>query len=141
MTKVGGLFMKWLNLLAIKFMQNKSALLTGGTDSYIDNDTLNWISRLNTTLKQILVPILSVVAAAGAIYAVVIAVQMAKADSGEKREEAKKRLISVIVAVVVLAVLILFFLVLLPEILKAILKNQNDAYANWGDADWEKWGL
>lgn len=117
--------MKWLNLLAIKFMQGKSALLEGeATDTYLDDSTLNWVSKLNRTLKQILVPILSVVAAAGAIYAVVIAVQMAKADSGEKREEAKKRLISVIVAVVVLAVLILFFLVLMPEILKAILKNQ-----------------
>lgn len=44
-----------------------------------------------------------------------------KADSGEKREEAKKRLISVIVAVVVLAVLILFFLVFMPMILKSVL--------------------
>lgn len=114
--------MKWLNLLAIKFMQYRSALLT---ESALDiNKDFGWVKTLNATLRTILVPILSVVAAAGAIYAVVIAVQMAKADSGEKREEAKKRLISVIVAVVVLAVLILFFLVFMPMILEAILKDK-----------------
>lgn len=115
--------MKWLNLLAIKFMQNKSALLAGEGELDIDAN-FGWVKTLNSTLKQILVPILSVVAAAGAIYAVVIAIQMAKADSGEKREEAKKRLISVIVAVVVLVVLIIFFLFFMPMILRAVLENQ-----------------
>lgn len=124
--------MKWLNLLAIKFTQNMSTLLDG--ENKINTETWGWVKDLNATLKQILVPILSVVAAAGAIYAVVIAVQMAKADSGEKREEAKKRLISVIVAVVVLAVLILFFLVFMPMILKAVLKNNG-----FTDADIEGW--
>lgn len=116
--------MKWLNLLAIKFMQYKSTLLTDdGKVLDLDKD-FGWVKKLNDALKTVLVPILSVVAAAGAIYAVVIAIQMAKADSGEKREEAKKRLISVIVAVVVLAVLILFFLVLMPLILKSVLEGR-----------------
>lgn len=122
--------MKWLNLLAIKFMQYKSMLggnpgtTTGDGESVVTLNDFKWVKDLNATLRTILVPILSVVAAAGAIYAVVIAIQMAKADSGEKREEAKKRLISVIVAVVVLAVLILFFLVFMPMILKAVLKGR-----------------
>lgn len=117
--------MKWLNLLAIKFMQNKSALLDGGikTDDSgaLDTTDWSWVGKLNGSLKNILGPILAVVAAAGAIYAVVIAIQMAKADSGEKREEAKKRLISVIVAVVVLVVLCVFFMWLLPLILEEVL--------------------
>lgn len=113
--------MKWLNLLAIKFMQYKSMLGAEGDEVLNFNKDFGWVKKLNGALKTILVPILSVVAAAGAIYAVVIAIQMAKADSGEKREEAKKRLISVIVAVVVLAVLILFFLVFMPMILKSVL--------------------
>lgn len=122
--------MKWLNLLAIKFMQYKSMLgsnpgtTTGDGESVVTLNDFKWVKDLNATLRTILVPILSVVAAAGAIYAVVIAIQMAKADSGEKREEAKKRLISVIIAVVVLAVLILFFLVFMPMILKAVLKGR-----------------
>ncbi len=117
--------MKWLNLLAIKFMQYKSMLgVEGDGESKVSLEEFKWVKDLNATLRTILVPILSVVAAAGAIYAVVIAIQMAKADSGEKREEAKKRLISVIVAVVVLAVLILFFLVFMPMILKAVLSGR-----------------
>lgn len=100
-------------------------MLGAGDDKVLDlNKDFGWVKKLNDALKTILVPILSVVAAAGAIYAVVIAIQMAKADSGEKREEAKKRLISVIVAVVVLAVLILFFLVFMPMILKAVLEGR-----------------
>ena len=125
--------MKWLNLLAIKFMQYRSTLLA---ESALDiNEDFGWVQTLNATLRTILVPILSVVAAAGAIYAVVIAVQMARADSGEKREEAKKRLISIIVAVVVLAVLILFFLVFMPMILEAILKNK----PGFENVDISKW--
>lgn len=117
--------MNLLNKLAIKFMQFKSML---AVDEQLDIDkNFGWVKTLNSTLKQILVPILSVVAAAGAIYAVVIAIQMAKADSGEKREEAKKRLISVIIAVVVLVVLIIFFLFFMPMILKAVLTNQGVA--------------
>ncbi|MGN1162302.1 MAG: hypothetical protein ACI4T2_00020 [Christensenellales bacterium] len=115
--------MNLLNMLAIKFMQFKSLMAADGEGIDIEAN-FGWVKTLNSTLKQILVPILSVVAAAGAIYAVVIAIQMAKADSGEKREEAKKRLISVIVAVVVLVVLIIFFLFFMPMILEAVLTNQ-----------------
>ena len=103
--------MNFLNMLAIKFMQYKSMLGAEGDainpDGTLNTEKWGWVKTLNTTLKNILGPILAVVAAAGAIYAVVIAIQMAKADSGEKREEAKKRLISVVVAVVVLVVLLL----------------------------------
>lgn len=125
--------MKWLNLLAIKFMQGKSILLDGdgaiNPDGTLNTDKWGWVRTLNSTLKNILGPILAVVAAAGAIYAVVIAIQMAKADSGEKREEAKKRLISVIVAVVVLVVLVLFFMLLLPIILQNTLDVPKDFFA------------
>lgn len=125
--------MKWLNLLAIKFMQYKSMLGAEGDainpDGTLNTEKWGWVKTLNTTLKNILGPILAVVAAAGAIYAVVIAIQMAKADSGEKREEAKKRLISVVVAVVVLVVLVLFFMVFMPMILKAALNVPDDFFA------------
>ena len=115
--------MNLLNMLAIKFMQFKSMMAVEGEGVDIEAN-FGWVKTLNSTLKQILVPILSVVAAAGAIYAVVIAIQMAKADSGEKREEAKKRLISGSVAVVGLVVLIIFFLFFMPMILEAVLTNQ-----------------
>ena len=126
--------MNLLNKLAIKFLQFKAML--GNNDAAINPDTgelvpekWGWVRTLTVTLKQILGPILAVVAAAGAIYAVVIAIQMAKADSGEKREEAKKRLISVIVAVVVLVVLVLFFMVFMPMILNAVIPGYEEFMA------------
>lgn len=124
--------MNLLNMLAIKFMQFKSML--GDNSAVNDDGSLNvenwgWVKKLNNALKSILGPILAVVAAAGAIYAVVIAIQMAKADSGEKREEAKKRLISVIVAVAVLVVLVVFFMWLLPLILQKTLDVPEDYFA------------
>ncbi len=115
-------FMNLLNRMAIAFMNGMSRLGAESTDLNIEQN-FGWVKTLNNALRKILVPILAVVAAAGAIYAIVVAVQMAKADSGEKREEAKKRLIGLIVAVVVLVVLIIFFLWLLPLILKAVLGN------------------
>ena len=125
--------MNFLNMLAIKFMQYKSMLGAEGDainpDGTLNTEKWGWVKTLNTTLKDILGRILAVVAAACAIYAVVIAIQMAKADSGEKREEAKKRLISVVVAVVVLVVLVLFFMVFMPMILKAALNVPDDFFA------------
>lgn len=113
-----------LNKLAIKF-----SLL--GVDGDYEADW-SWVPKLVTVIKSVLVPVLSVVGAAGTIYAIVIAVQMARADNGEKREEAKKRLISVIVAIAVLVILIVFFLWLFPLILKQMLP---------GDFEWEKYGM
>ncbi len=112
--------MNFLNMLAMKFMQLKSKMLADPSEEP-NVENWEWVGKLCGALKNVLGPILAVVSAAGAIYAVVIAIQMAKADSGEKREEAKKRLISVIVAVVVLVVLVLFFMWLLPLILEQTL--------------------
>ena len=50
-----------------------------------------------------------VVATAGILYAIVVGVKFAKADSKEEREEAKQKLITVIVGIVVTGVLIALF--------------------------------
>ena len=64
------------------------------------------VMKFVDTVKIILIPLLIIVASAGTIYAVVLGVNMAKADSGEKREEAKKRLVNFIVGLVIIVVLI-----------------------------------
>lgn len=61
------------------------------------------------TINKILTPILAIVGAAGLIWAIVLGVNMARADSTEKREEAKKRLIALIIGVVIMVGLIVFF--------------------------------
>ena len=69
---------------------------------------------------------MGLVGAAGAIYAIYLGIQLAKADDQSKRDEAKKHLITVLIAVAVTVVLVLFFNLLLPEIIKAFLGADTD---------------
>ena len=64
---------------------------------------------------------LTIVGAAGMIYAIILGVNMARADSTEKREEAKKRLINVIVGVAIMVALILLCVLFIEAILPNIL--------------------
>lgn len=68
---------------------------------------LEFLNEIINALNTILVPILIIVATAGTIYAVVLGVNMARAESAEKREEAKKRVINAVVALAIMIVLIL----------------------------------
>lgn len=77
-------------------------------------------------VQSILVPILSVVGAAGIIWAIVLGINFARADSNDKREEAKKRLISLIVGIVVVVALMLFFLFGFEKLLEAFGVNGID---------------
>ena len=58
-------------------------------------------------LRAALIPILILVGTAGMIYAIVLGVKLARAETTEQRDEAKKRLINAIIALVVMIALIL----------------------------------
>ncbi len=81
-----------------------------------------WVPTLFNTIINVLVPIIAVVAAAGTIWAIYIGIQMARADSQDKRDESKKRLISLIIGIAIMIVLILFFTTLLGPIIKSVIK-------------------
>lgn len=83
-----------------------------------------WIETIYSAVMTILVPILAIVAAAGIVWAIVLGVQMARADSSDKREEVKKRLIGLVVGIAILVVLILFFTTLFPVILQSLIKYE-----------------
>lgn len=100
--------------LANLFMKGVSFL---GAD--IESGATSVANTVVSTVKSILVPVLSILGAAGIIWAIVLGVNMARADSAEKREEAKKRLISLIVGIVIMVILIIFFLVGFEPMLKA----------------------
>lgn len=68
-----------------------------------------WVTTLVAAIKNIINPILILVASAGIIYAVVVGVKFAKAEDKSQRDEAKQKLITVIVGIVVTAVLIALF--------------------------------
>lgn len=89
-------------------------LIMGGTkflgaDATIEEGANSVSTFVVDTINSILTPILSIVGAAGLIWAIVLGVQMARADSTEKREECKKRLIGLVVGIVIMVALILFF--------------------------------
>ena len=77
----------------------------------------SWIKDLLGAIEWVLWVALILVGACGAVYAIYVGVKMARAESSDQREEAKKRLINIIVAIVVTIALILFFNLLLPLIL------------------------
>ena len=72
-----------------------------------DLGDFNWIYDITDVINAVLWPLLIIVAAAGTIYAVVLGVNMARADSTEKREEAKKRVINVLVGMAIIVGLVL----------------------------------
>lgn len=73
----------------------------GGTNKW------GWVYDIVNFLDSFLPYLLLVVAAAGSIYAVVLGINMARAEDASKREEAKKRIINFVIAFAVTAILIL----------------------------------
>lgn len=80
-----------------------------------------WVFDIKDAINTIMWPILIVVVAAGTIYAIVLGVNMARADSTEKREEAKKRVINVLIAMVIVVALILLLKLFVDVILPGFL--------------------
>ena len=84
------------------------------------NENYGWLTKLLNSIEWVMWIALILVGACGAVYAIYVGVKMARADSSEQREEAKKRLINIIVSIVVTIALILFFNVVLPLILDGL---------------------
>ncbi len=94
-----------------------------------DWDTLaggdyKWVGQLFDVLNPLLYTVMAIVGAAGAIYAIILGVNLAKAEDTSKRDEAKKHLITVLIAVGVTVALVLFFTQLMPEIIGAFLPTE-----------------
>jgi small-conductance mechanosensitive channel len=92
---------------------------------YQNDPQWGWVYNIVNAVYTILGPILAIVAAAGVIWAIVLGINMARADSQDKRDEAKKRLISLIVGIVILVVLIVFFYSLFPLIMNSFLPEES----------------
>ena len=68
----------------------------------------SWLKPIAKFLDDALIPVIIVVGALGAIWIIILGVNLARAETADKASEAKKRLINVVIALV--AVLILIFL-------------------------------
>ena len=105
--------------LANTFMRGAAFLGATNPNEDIIEGANNISVTVIDTISSVLGAILGIVGAAGVIWAIVLGINMARADSTEKREEAKKRLISVIVGIVIMIVLVVFFLVGFKPMLEA----------------------
>ena len=101
-------------------MMNFISLLGGWKDITWPSQ-YNWLPSLFTVLYPLLYAIMAVVGAAGAVYAIVLGINLARAEDQSKRDEAKKRLITTIIAVAVTILLIVFFNELLPMIVESFI--------------------
>jgi len=99
-----------------------STLLSGS--GYDFTGKYAWLETLFTYLNPVLYAIMAVVGAAGAIYAIVLGVNLARAEDQSKRDEAKKRLVTTLIAVAVTIALVLFFTQLMPLIINSFVKEK-----------------
>lgn len=81
---------------------------------------LAFLNETYKVLPDILWLMLGFVGGAGCVYAIVLGVNLAKAESDDKRKQAATRLRNTLIGVVTLMLLVLFLNLLLPEILRAI---------------------
>ena len=80
-----------------------------------------WLNDVYDTLPTILYCILALVGGAGAVYSVILGINLAKSESEDARKKAISRLVNTLTGVAVLLFLVLFVNILLPIILKAAL--------------------
>ncbi len=75
----------------------------------IDTDKMpEWVKNIIVpilkVLDQLLIPVIIILGVAGAIYGIVLGVQFSKAETADKRDETKKRLINAVIGVVIMLV-------------------------------------
>ena len=119
-----------LNNTFTNLMLNSFSML-GATSDNTANDISGLVHIFEEVIFSILIWVLVIVAAVGTIYAVILGINMAKADNAEKREEAKKRVIYTVIGFAIAIVLIIVFMVISKNIEKIITSLQGD----YGKAD------
>jgi threonine/homoserine/homoserine lactone efflux protein len=82
-------------------------------------ENYTWMAQIFNVITIVMYVIMGLVGAGGAIYAIYLGIQLARAEDQSKRDDAKKHLITVFIAVAVTVVLVLFFNNLLPLIVSS----------------------
>ena len=84
-----------------------------------------WIKEIEGTVGEIidavLWPAIAIILTIGIVYVIILGVNYAKAETSDKKEEAKKRIINAVVGVVIMLALII--------ILKVVVANLTDIEA------------
>lgn len=85
-------------------------LLATAEDIQKDYENSQWYKIVNPIvimLDQILIPIIIIVGVAGAVYGIVLGVQWSKAETTDKKDEVKKKLINGVIGVVIALVILI----------------------------------
>lgn len=101
--------MNFLTVIASKVLgmsQLMIGIVTDDLTASLEESGYGFLVPILTLIDSALVPLMIIILAAGTIYSVILGVNMARADSTEKREEAKKRLINAIVGFGIIIVLL-----------------------------------
>ena len=109
-----------------KIMYGLNFMLADADDVATDLGGADWAGNvfkaIYRVIDDILWPVFGIIAVLGIVYAIVLGVNYAKAETSDKKEEAKKRIINAVVGVVVMLALII--------ILKVFIGNL-DAVKTW----------
>lgn len=107
----------------MNIVNNGSLLNDADAPVDINSGQWGWVGEVVDAIDMLLYPLLILVASAGTIYAVYLGVNLARADSADKQQEAKKRLINAIIGLAVIIALILLlklFCTYLPQWIPSI---------------------
>ena len=103
-------------LNSLNFFFNFNKLGAGG----------DWVNDIVTTMKdivdKIMWPTIAIILTLGIVYVIILGVNYAKAETSDKKEEAKKRIINAVVGVVIMLALI--------AILRVVIDNM-DGIVSW----------
>ncbi len=93
---------------------------SGSAPSDALSDSPSWLVQTFAivwkVIDDILWPAFAIIATLGIVYAIVLGVNYAKAETSDKKEEAKKRIINAVVGVVVMLALIVILKVFVSNI-------------------------
>lgn len=91
-----------------------------GSSAPTDVSDVSWMAQTFAivwkVIDDILWPAFAIIATLGIVYAIVLGVNYAKAETSDKKEEAKKRIINAVVGVVVMLALIVILKVFVSNI-------------------------
>jgi len=90
-------------------------LITPSFASSVDVN-LDWIDEFESDLIEYLPYIMTILGAGAVLYSIYLGVNMARADSSEKAQEAKKRIVNFFIGIAIMIGLILLMLYLIHNI-------------------------
>lgn len=102
------------------FLFKVAQFLTSGMMLAGDYKIASWYTKIvkpiADAMNTALIPIIILLASAGSIYGIVLGVNLSRAESADKREEAKKRLINFVIGIVAAVILLVLLKLVVAEI-------------------------